>query len=265
MSFQPILPLDGYAGWRFLSSSLQGQTERFSRNPVQQRDMEYFRENIGKITRADDLVSDYRLLRVALGAYGLQDDLRNRAFIGKVLADGVTDDSALSNRLADKRYREFSEAFGFGSDLAPRTQSAGFADKILGRFERQEFERAVGTRNEDMRLALNTQRELADIAARGQADTTAWLTILGNPPLRKVFETAFGLPESVGSLDLDRQLEIFRTGADRAFGSSEFMQFTDPDKVETLIRDFTIRAQIGNGPSPFTPGATALILLQPLV
>jgi len=78
---QPLIPLGGYAGWRFLSASLDTQLSRFAESPVAARDMDYFRQEIGKITSAEDLVSDFRLLRVALGAFGLQDDLPNRAFI----------------------------------------------------------------------------------------------------------------------------------------------------------------------------------------
>jgi len=262
MTFQPALPLGGYAGWRFLSASLENQTERFAKSPLQARDMSYFRENIGKVTSAEDLVQDYRLLRVALGAYGLQDDLPNKAFVERVLSDGVTNDDALSNRLADKRYRRFSEAFGFGGPLPPKTKSPGFADRMLARFERQEFERAVGEQDQDMRLALTAAREVGALAEEAGTDTAAWLGVLGNPPLRKVFETAFGLPSSIGTVDLDQQVDAFRIGAERVTGTPDFAAFRDPDKVEDLIRAFTIRAQIANGPSPFTPGIAALTLLQ---
>ncbi|WP_297615169.1 DUF1217 domain-containing protein [uncultured Roseicyclus sp.] len=259
---QPLIPLGGYAGWRFLSASLDSQMARFAQSPVAARDMEYFRQEIGNITSAEDLVSDFRLLKVSLGAFGLQDDLPNRAFIRKVLADGVVADGALANRLADKRYRAFSETFGFGGPLPPRTGLAGFADRILARFERQEFERAVGDQNPDLRLALGAARELPEIAARGLRDSTAWLTVMGNPPLRAVFETAFDLPKSVGTLDLDQQLKAFRNGAERRFGSSEFAQFSDPDRINDLIRGFTLRSEASFGPSPLTRGFAALTLLQ---
>ena len=262
MSFAPLIPLSGFAGWQFLNRSLPEQTERFARSPDLSRDMAYFKENIGKVTSAEDLVSDYRLLRVSLGAYGLQDDLPNKAFIERVLSDGVSSDDALSNRLADKRYRAFSEAFGFGTSLAPRTQSPGFADKILAQFSRQEFERAVGDQDEDMRLALTAQRELPELAARGVSDITGWLTVLGNPPLRSVFETAFGLPASIGALDLDQQVDAFRDGAERVLGHDEIARFGDSEAVEDLIGAFTLRAQLASGPSPLTPGVTALTLLQ---
>lgn len=259
---QPLIPLGGYAGWRFLSASLDTQLAQFAQSPVAARDMAYFRAEIAKVTNAEDLVGDFRLLRVALGAFGLQDDLPNRAFIRKVLADGVAADDALSNRLADKRYRAFSEAFGFGGPLPPKTGSAGFADRILARFERQEFERAVGDQSPDLRLALSAARELPDIAARGLRDRTAWLTMMGNPPLRAVFETALGLPKSVGTLDLDQQLNAFRSASERRLGSADFAQFADPGRVEDLIRNFTLRSEARLGPSPLTRGFSALTLLQ---
>ncbi len=264
MTFQPVLPFGGFAGWRFLQSSLASQQAQFSETPVQDRDRDYFRENINKVTSAEDLVGDYRMLRVALGAYGLQEDLPNRAFIEKVLSDGVDSDEALSNRLADKRYRAFSEAFGFGSTLPPRTQSPTFADQVLVRFDRQSFEVAVGEVDGDMRLALAASREVPDIVAAGGSDATAWLTVMGNPPLRQVFETAFGLPSSIATIDLDRQVEAFQAGAERTLGSSEFAQLADPETLDDLLRSFTIRAQLNAGISATTPGATAITLLQNL-
>lgn len=265
MSFAPVLPLGGYAGWKVLQATLETQEARFSEDPAQSRDRAYFKENIGAITSAEDLVKDYRLLRVALGAFGLQDDLPNRAFVEKVLSDGVTNDDALSNKLADKTYRKFSEAFGFGSDLPPLTQGPGFADKILARFDQQAFEVAVGEQDTDMRLALEATRELPEIALANTSDTTAWLSVLGDTALRQVFETAFSLPNTIGSVDLDQQLDAFRKGAERVLGSSDFSVLQDPEVVEDLVHAFTLKSQLAAGPSAFTRGATAVTLLQNLV
>lgn len=257
-----LVPIGGYAGWRFLSRTLDAQVERMAGSPENARDRAYFRENIGTVTSAGELVEDYRLRRVALSAFGLQDDLPNRAFIERVLGDGTTEPTALSNRLADKRYRAFSEAFGFGGPLPPRTLSPGFADRILARFDRQEFERSVGAQDETLRLALTAARELPDLAERGLADTTAWLSVLGNPPLRRVFETALGLPAAIGTLDLDRQVEDFRNAADRVLGFSDLSRFRDPEATEELVKSFTLRAQLASGPSATVPGLAALTLLQ---
>lgn len=262
MSFQPVLPIGGLAGWQFLKANLETQQARFAEAPTQERERAYFRENIGSVTSAEDLVNDYRLLKVSLAAFGLSDDLPNRAYMEKILSDGVDSDEALSNRLADKSYRVFAEAFGFGSDLPPRTQSPGFADRILARFDVQAFEVAVGEQDDDMRLALTVTRQLPEIAATATSDNTAWLSVLGNPPLRKVFETAFALPASTGTLDLDRQLELFRAGSERVLGTSEFTEVAEPEVLDDLVKSFTLQSQIAAGPSFLTPGISALTILQ---
>ncbi|MEJ6393037.1 DUF1217 domain-containing protein [Gymnodinialimonas sp. 2305UL16-5] len=490
MTFQPVLPLSGYAGWQYLQSTLESQQERFSQSAGQAADRQYFKENIGSVSSAEELVGDFRLMRVALGAYGLQDDLPNRAFIEQVLSQGTDDRTDLANRLANKSYQQLSDAFGFGSakeiadpslssnvdlvlndeqyfrrnidsvqtvddllsdtrllrmalgsyglledlpdktflkdlfdqgtsapsalanqlenpaykelvnafgfssdqgvrtaepgfasgvlggldrigfaaeleaaensfrlsldaaqglagialsgendtaqwvnvvtdpalrdvfasafgisrsfdrmsldqqlaalrdgaeaafgspdlaqfsdtsriddlmdlyadavgfdgDILPPWQTTSFADEILTRFDRQQFEIAVGEQDQDMRLALNLTRELPAIAA-SPSDTTGWLTILGNPPLRTVFETAFALPAAVGSLDLDQQLVEFREASQRVLGSSDIGQFSDPGNIDVLIRSFTANSLLQQGPSATTRGAAAITLLQNL-
>ncbi len=261
MTYTPVLPLGGYSGWQFLNRTLEDQTAALAGTPAQARDMAYFRETIGKVETAEALVKDYRLLRVALTAFGLQDDLPNKFFMQRILEDGVVDDDALANRLADKRYLEFSKAFGFGTDLPPLSRLPGFADKVLAKFEDRSFEQAVGEVDGDMRLVMNATRELPEMAAEEGSEATLWFRVMGNAPLRSVLETALGLPSSVGGLDLDRQLEIFQDRADAVFGSDSVRQFADPDNLDTLVRVFLARSQL----SQFTATSSAsiaLILLQ---
>lgn len=262
MTYSPVIPLGGYAGWQFLNRTIEDQSQAMADTPAQARDMAYFRENIGKVDSAEALVKDFRLLRVSLTAFGLQDDLPNKAFVQRILEDGTTSDDALSNRLADKRYRTFAQAFGFGTGLPPLTRSPGFADKILDRFQDLSFEQAVGEVNGDMRLALNAARELPEIAAGGGSEATLWFRVMGNTPLRSVLETAFGLPGSVGSLDLDRQLEIFQDRADSVLGSQSITQFTDPEKVDNLIRVYLARSQAAAFNAATSSASIALTLLQ---
>lgn len=263
MSFVPSLPLGGYAGWALLKRTLPAQTAAFVKSPEIKRDEDYFRANIAKIKTADALVSDRRLLKVALGAFGLDGDINNKAFIRKVLADGTLTTGALANRLADKQYQKFSAAFGFGDFPTPSTQISTFPDKILEAYETRQFESAIGDQNADMRLALNAQRELPAIAAKaGSSEDTKWFTIMGNAPLRKVFEKALGLPSSLGTLDLDQQLAAFKSKAATQLGSDQVSQFADTGKVETLIRRFLIRSEADSYSAQSGASANALAMMQ---
>ena len=96
MTYQPVLPLSGYAGWALLNRTIAVQTAAFNKSPEITRDTDYFAANISKVTTAEDLVKDRRLLRVALGAFGLDDDINNKAFIQKVLSDGSLNADALA-------------------------------------------------------------------------------------------------------------------------------------------------------------------------
>lgn len=262
MSFQPVLPTGGLVGWAFLNRTLDSQQTAFRRAPEIARDADHFRANIGKVTTAEELVSDRRLLRVALGAFGLDDDINNRFFIRKILEDGTLDPQALGNRLADKRYLEFSRAFGFGDFAIPRSQISTFAETTARAFETRQFEIAVGESDPDMRLALGLARDLGAIAGRDISERAQWFSVLGSPPLRKVFETAFGLPRGFGAIDLDQQVDILRDRAQRTFGAPTVAQFADPDRMDALTRQFLIRADIAGGSGTTAPGSIALQILQ---
>lgn len=243
MTYTPSIPMGGYAGWAYLKRTLAGQTVAFNASPDLTSDKNYFRAHISAVNSADDLVNDRRLLKVALGAFGLEADINSKFFIKKVLQDGTLQTGALANKLADKQYLKFSAAFGFGDFSVPRNKISTFADKIISAFEARQFEAAVGGQNSDFRFALNVERELPDIAVRTSSENTKWLTVLGSAPLRQVFEKAFGIPASIGRLDLDRQLDVFKSKADSQLGSGSIGQFSDPTKIEKLNRLFLLRSE----------------------
>ncbi|MGB5836409.1 MAG: DUF1217 domain-containing protein [Albidovulum sp.] len=227
-----------------------------------QRDETYFRENIGAIDTAEALVADRRLLSVALGAFGLSGDINNKYFIRKVLEDGTLNSEALGQKLADKRYLELSKAFGFGDFNTPRTKLSYFADEVVAKYETLKFEEAVGEQNDQMRLAMNTERELATIATRNLSPDAKWFTVLGSAPMRQVFQTALGLPSAFASINLDKQLEVIKDRAERFLGSDDVAQFSDPKKVDDLVRLYVLRAQNEGFGGGYTAQSAALTLLR---
>lgn len=262
MSFQPVIPMGGMAGWSFLQRTQQDQKEAFNASPVMQRDIQYFKENIGQVNTAAQLVEDYRLLKVALGAYGLDGDIGNKFFIQKVLEDGTLDTDDLSNKLSDKRYYEMAQDFGFGDYGVPRTKVSDFSDSTIDAYQDRQFEIAVGEQNQEFRLSMSLERDLGEIVNKNTSDDGKWFAVMGNPPLRSIFETALGLPSSFGTLDLDLQLGMFREKTETYFGDSNIDQFSDPQKMEELNRLFLVRSEIANGGVGMSSGTIALTLLQ---
>lgn len=261
MTFSPVLPIGGYAGYAFLKRTMAAQTAAFTAQASVKRDEAYFRDKIGTINTAEELVKDQRLLRVSLAAFGLEDDVPNKYFIRKVLEDGTLKTDSLANKLTDKRYAKLATAFSFNLST-PRTKLSDFADKILKDYETKQFAVAVGQQNEDMRLALNAEQELPALASSSSSASAKWYSVLGNGPLRTVFEKAFGLPSSFGAIDIDKQVETMQRRAESLFGANTVDQFSDPEKVDTLVRKFLIRSEVESYNLGMSRGQVALTLLQ---
>ncbi len=260
--FQPIIPSSGLGGWRFLQETYDSQFEAFSQSVTLQRDTDYFKDKVGEVISAKDLVSDRRLLGVALGAFGLQDDINNRYFIQKILEEGTTSEDSLANRFSDARYREMSEAFGFGPSEFLKVGETDFVTAIVERFQANSFEVAAGEQRDSMRVALYAQRELGQVAELESSTDTKWFTVLGDPPLRQLFEKALNLPSSIGQIDIDQQLQVFKDRAVSVFGSDKFDQFLDDEARQNVITKFILRDQIDSFGKGFSSGSIALTLLQ---
>jgi hypothetical protein len=261
MSFIPALPLTGYAGWTFLKRTADKQQAALNAQPEVKRDEAYFREKIGKIDTAEQLVGDRRLLKVALGAFGLEGDINNKAFIQKILEGGTLKEATLANRLANKQYQKMSAAFGFGDFKTPRSKDSAFPDKILTAYKARQFEAAVGTQNADLRLSLNAEREMADLAAKTTSSNDArWYSILGSTPLRKVFETALGLSAGFATLDIDKQLSAIKEKSKTQLGTDQVSDFANAAQMENLQRRFLVKSEAAAYNNQF--GASAALSLM---
>ncbi len=261
MSYQPVIPASGLVGWRFLQRTHDAQLETFAASPSVERETKYFLNNIQTVTSAEDLVSDRRLLRVALSAFGLEGDIDNTFFIRKVLEDGTNADDASANRLSDRRYREFSAAFGLGPGDVLRTGLVTEMEVVARDSLTARFESSVGETDETMRIALYTQHALADLAGKGGSEDQKWFELMGLPPLRRMMETALGLPPAFAQLDIDRQLDVFKTKLSGLTNSSDLSQFTESSAIEKLTDTYLARDQISSINSALSPARTALILL----
>ncbi|MEO1136895.1 MAG: DUF1217 domain-containing protein [Pseudomonadota bacterium] len=261
MTFSPAIPLGGYLGWRVFENSADRQFEIFKNTPAVERNLEYFRENIAGATTAETLVKDRQLLTVALGAYGLEEEINKRAFIQKILEDGTDISTSFANRLNDPRWRSFARDFGYGNFTGPRVGTELFKERTANNYLERAFEARVGEVNTDMRLAMNFRREIAVIAESASVDTAGWFQIMGQPPLRAVMEAALGLPASIGQTDIDKQRDLFERKAEQFFGGRTPAVFKDPVKVEDALRRFFLQSEIQNGPTASTPGSAALSIL----
>ncbi|MEM0923504.1 MAG: DUF1217 domain-containing protein, partial [Pseudomonadota bacterium] len=217
--FQPLIPASGILGFRLLEQTEASQRLTFEAQPEVARDIAYFEENIAQALTPSDLIGDRRLLRVALGAFGLDEEIDKGAFLRKMLEEGTEDPDAFANRFVDPRFQRFVEAFGYGNLAGAQVAAPGFAAGIVDDYKDRQFEIAVGEQDSSLRLALNFRREITQYATAPDPDGVAWFSVLGDLPVRTVFEEAFGLGESFGQLEIDRQQLEMREFNNRTFGS----------------------------------------------
>jgi hypothetical protein len=263
MTFQPAIISTGIGAWRMLQRTYDTQFEVFNRSPLLTRESDKFLEKIGSITTAEEFVKDRDVMKVALGAFGLSDDINNTYFIKKVMEDGTFDPASLANRLGDRRYAAMSEFFGFGPTELAQTADASKMAEVVERYKEMSFESAVGDQNNSLRVALYAQRELVKISSDDTSDRTKWFTIMGDPPLREMLETALNLPSSFAQLDLDTQLNQFRKRLRRLTGSDEVAQFTNDSKETKRLTDiYLAKSQVQSGFHGYSSASAALSLLQ---
>ena len=261
MPFTPTIPVTGLAGWNFLQSSLTRQTEIFNQSPDIQRDIDYFTENIGAVETLDDLISDRTLLRVSLGAFGLDDEINKGALVRKVLAEGTEDQSAFAVRLNNSNYLDYADTFKFDSD-GNFQPPEDLTTQIVSQYRERQFEAELDNVDPNLRLASNFEREIINISESTESVRVGWFRVLGSEPLREVVESVFNLPSSFSQIDVDKQVEILQDRSLQIFGSNSLDVFKEPENLEKAIQRFFLQKQIEDGPSANINGATALTLLN---
>ncbi|NWG92195.1 MAG: DUF1217 domain-containing protein [Parvularculaceae bacterium] len=202
------------------------------------------------------------MLAVALGAFGLEDEIGKKALIRRVLDEGTENPRSFANRLNDSRWKAFAGAFSFGNAAGAPTWSLSFREMITAKYVERSFERAVGDVDASFRLAMNFRREARAIAGGENVDRVGWLQIMGQRPLRAVAEAALGLPPSIAQLDIDRQRAMFEAKAEQTFGSKSARVFADAENVEAAIRRFFAATSAKAAQTDYSSGATALTLLS---
>lgn len=220
------------ASYQQIARNMDRALGTLSRRSDVKRETDYFLSNIRTVRSADEFLKNDRLYRYAMTAFGLEDMIFGKAFMRKVLSEGVDGPKSFALQLADPRFREFAEAFNFARYGAAATAFDRTQQGTVDRFLRIQLELDAGQRDEGLRMALYFQRKAP------QVDSVYGL--MGDPALYKVVQTVLGLPAAYSNTDVDTQAAYIRSRIDIA-------DFADPAKLDTFITRFTARWQAANG------------------
>ncbi|CAN5197782.1 DUF1217 domain-containing protein [soil metagenome] len=212
------------AAYRLATRDLPRTLERTQAEPSVALETKYYLDNIGAVKSIDDLVKNTRLFTYAMKAFGLEDMASAKAFMRKVVAEGVSASNSFANRLADDRFVAFAQTFSFPDDGDATTSKTEAVQGVTDRYVRQSLETEAGETNDGVRLALYFLREAPTVkSAYG---------LLGDDALWKVIQTVFGFPDAMANADIEKQAAAVTARLDIA-------DLKDPEKLDKLIQRFT--------------------------
>ena len=261
MPIPPSLIGGGLSGWAFLKETQERQQTTFESSSDIKRSVDGMREKLSEPFTLDDLMGDRQLLAPVLQSFGLESELDKGAFVRRIISDGPDDERGFARRLNNPDFIELSRTFQASSDGLIRLNSSEI-ETMIQNFEDKAFQTAVGEQEPDLRLALNFEDEISDLAANTASDRSFWFRVIGQAPLMEVFTSAFILPDGFANLDVDKQADYLQRRAEQRLGSNPRELLSTPEGVDKMIKDFMLQRQLANGPGALTPGASALTLLN---
>ena len=189
--------LNTYLSYQLINRDIDRSIDRIGKQPLVDRETRYYLDNITKVKTVDDFVSDSRLFKYAMKAFGLGDMDYAKAFMAKALKEGVEDPDSFANKLSDKRYAEFVRTFNFAK--------LGDATTVYVKAQQQT------TENYALQAAINGTD--ADTVRTETAYYTANIgkvksidDLMSNSRLYAYAMTAYGLDASIDNTDMMRKV-----------------------------------------------------------
>lgn len=219
------------ARYHQIARNIEKSVGVISQRPDIRRETDYFLSNIRTVKSAEDFIKNDRLYKFAMTAFGLKDMIYGKAFMRKVLTEGIDGSRSFALQLADPRFREFAEAFNFARYGATATAFERAQQGTVDRYLRIQLETEAGQNDEGLKLALYFQRKAPEV--------TSVYGLMGDPALYKVLQTALGLPAAYSNTDVDRQAAFLQSRI-------TVEDFKDPVKLDNFLTRFTARWQATN-------------------
>jgi hypothetical protein len=222
------------AAYLAVSQNLARYQAMTAAEPAVKSSTAYYKADIGKATSIASFVGNYRLLSYALNAYGLGDQINNKALITKVLEGGVSNKKSLANTLSNSNWKAFATAFDFVGKGAASVSSASAVQTTTSDYVEQQLESDQGADDVGVQLALYFQRVAPTV--------TSEYGILADSNLLEVAQTIFGLPPDTSASSIDSQAQTLGK-------LMPLSDLQDPKKLQRLVARFTAMYDLDYGPS----------------
>lgn len=216
--------LTALANFRLITENLPRSLQTTADRPDVSRLTTYYLENIGNVETIEDFLADDQLFNYAMKAHGLEEMTYAKAFMRKVLEEGIDNEDSFANSLVDTRYRQFAETFNFERYGETATAFDRTQQGTVDKYYRQTLEEQAGQQDEGVRLALYFARKAPEVEST--------LELLADRALLRVTQVLLGLSEATGALDIDKQTALIGNRLD-------IEDLKDPEKLNEMLTRFT--------------------------
>lgn len=199
------------------------QTAKMAKSATVQSEIAYFKKKVETIKTPDEFVKDYRLLKFALTAYGLEDQLQYPARIQQIMKDDPEDPRALVRRMTSVGYREINAAFDFFKSGVTKLKDPNFQQTLIAKYTSQRYEISLGEINPNISDALYFERMIGK-AKNGYE-------VIGDKVLFEVAKTALNMPPGAVTAKVERLRQWIEREMD-------FKRLNDPAYVKKLSHRF---------------------------
>lgn len=191
-----------------------------------QKDITYFKENIGDVESLDDLFGNSRLLNFVLSAYDLESEAANKGKLRKILESDLSDEDSLANRFSDTRFLKLAQDLNVAEDGVSTLTSDSMISGLVEKYQRVEYEKHLDEQAPGVRAAIEFSRRLPD--------ATSTASLLGDSVLREVVTVANAIPKEIAYQETEAQVTAVERKVDLAALQS------DPDAVEKLVSRYLV-------------------------
>lgn len=126
-----------YASYLMISRDIPKALARVEKQPLVDRETDYYLANIGKVKTIEEFVKNDRLFKYAMKAHGLEDMAYAKAFMIKALKEGIATSDTFANKLTDKRYAQFVASYNFAKYGENATTYTRALNEVPGNFDKQ--------------------------------------------------------------------------------------------------------------------------------
>jgi hypothetical protein len=240
-----------YASYLSLTRDMARSTAQVENEPQVQRETDYFLANIGNVKTVDDFVNNTRLFHYAMKAYGLEDMAYAKAFMTKVLTEGISDSDSFANKLTDPRYKAFAAAFNFEADKDEATTYVAAQKGVTDRYALTAIQNGVSPENPILKQQTDDYlKDIVDVKSIDDFlnDDTVYTYAmkafgldakLGDKDfMRKVLEGGVADPDSFANKQTDKNFAAFAAAFDFAAHGEETTTYSVPEQgtVDAYMR-----------------------------